>query len=290
MFSLRAIYKRYTVRISITLLLVVFESLLDLLYPLVIGMAVNGLVKAEYTGLVYLAGLGLTSLVIGSARRFYDTRVYSQIYSETASTMVYQGRQRALSVSKLSARSTLLTELVEFFEHSAPGICLSIIGVVGTLAIIATLNLEIFFACMGLLALMTIMYIATGKKQYGYHEKFNHVLEQRVEFLSNGTHAAVRSHFIKLMRWNIKLSDLETLNFGVIWLGTIALLIVTPLLAVNGSFVATSETTTPQVGTVLSLLIYVFEYSEKVVMLPFFLQQIIRLKEISNRLNMTSMD
>lgn len=279
LFSLTAIYRRYPFRISLTMLLVVFESLLDLLFPLVIGWAVNDLVKGEYHGLAMLGGLGLTSLLMGSARRFYDTRVYSGIYSDTASKMVSNGRKKGLSVSKISARSSLLTELVEFFEHSIPGIFLSLIGVVGTLAIIATLNIEIFFACLGLLLLMIAMYLITGEKQYQYHTQYNQILEQRVDILTQRTNTAVRSHFLKLMRWNVKLSDVETLNFGVIWFGTISLLVATPLLAINGT------DSVPEVGTILAILIYVYDYSEKVVTLPFFIQQLIRLKEISNRMN-----
>ncbi|AEF05739.1 ABC transporter six-transmembrane domain-containing protein [Alteromonas naphthalenivorans] len=279
LFSLKAIFKRYPFRITLTLLLVVSESLLDLLFPLVIGWAVNDLVNSEFKGLVMLGVLGITSLFIGSARRFYDTRLYSGIYSETASRVVSSGRKQGLSVSKISARSSLLTELVEFFEHSISGIFLSLIGVVGALAVIATLNFEIFFACLGLLLLMTTMYFLTGGKQYQYHSHYNQILEQRVDFLSGRTNAAVRSHFLNLMRWNVKLSDIETLNFGIIWLGTIALLIATPLLAIDGA------KSVPKVGTILALFIYVLDYSEKVVTLPFFIQQLIRLKEISNRMN-----
>jgi len=279
MFSLSGLFKRYPIRIIFTQLLVVVESLLDLLYPLVIGWAVNDLVKGQYDGLIYLGILGLTSLVMGTARRFYDTRIYSGIYSDIAAKMVSQGRQKDLSVSKLSARSSLLTELVEFFEHSAPGICLSIVGVFGTLAIIASLNIPIFFACLCLLALMTATYLLTGNKQYHYHSQYNQILEQRVDYLTHRTNAAVRSHFLNLMRWNIKLSDMETLNFAVVWFGVIALLVTAPLLAI------TASDGSPEVGTLLSILIYVFDYSEKVVMLPFFIQQLIRLKEISARLN-----
>lgn len=279
MFSLSALFERYPKRISFTLLLVVLESLLDLFYPLVIGLAVNDLVKGEYNGLIYLAVLGFSTLVMGAARRFYDTRVYSGIYSEIASRMVSQGREKALSVSKLSARSSLLTELVEFFEHAIPGIVLSIVGVVGTLIVIATLNIDIFYACLGLLVLMTMTYWLTGKTQYFYHEQFNHILEQRVDYLTAKTNMAVRSHFMNLMRWNVKLSDMETINFSVIWLGTIALFVATPMLAIN------MGGETPEVGTILAVLMYVFDYSEKTVTLPFYIQQLIRLKEISNRLN-----
>ena len=278
MFSLTAIAKRFSGRISFTLMLVVFESLLDILYPLFIGWAVNDLLKDSYEGLWLLGGLGLASLCLGSARRFYDTRIYSGIYSRVATEMVQYGRQQGLSVSKLAARSNLLTELVEFFEQAVPGILLSVIGVVGTLMVIVTLNVEVFYACLGLLLLMAITWWLTGSQQYLYHHGFNHVLEQQVDVLKDHKLPNVRHHFLDLMRWNIKLSDMETLNFAVLWLGVIGLLLGAPVLAVTYGNVV-------EVGTILSLLIYVFEYSDKVVTLPFYIQQLIRLSEISHRLN-----
>ncbi len=279
MYSLKSIAKRFLGRISFTFLLVVIESLLDVLFPLFIGWAVNDLIENSYTGLFMLGSLGLLALLIGAARRFYDTRIYGGIYQTIAYEMVSQGKKVDTSVSKLSARSGLLTELVEFFEHSMPGIVFSLVGVVGTLIIIASLNLSIMFACLALLILMIITYWLTGNIQYDYHGHYNHILEQRVDVLSQNESQFIRKHFVDLMRWNIKLSDLETINFSVIWLGVIALFISAPLIAIN------SDSTVPEVGTLLAILIYIFDYSGKVVTLPLYIQQLIRLQEISQRLS-----
>lgn len=279
MFSLTDIARRFPGRIALTLLLVVAEALLGILFPLFIGWAVNDLVDSSYTGLLWLGGLGLLSLFIGSARRFYDTRIYSHIYTDYATRMVSEGKRQQLSLSQLSARSGLLTELVEFFEHSVPEIVFSLIGVVGVLGIVLTLNAGVFVACLGLLFVMTTVYLVTGNRQYRFHGQYNQVMEQRVDALAHATPTGRRAHFMQLMRWNIKLSDMETLNFGVIWLAVIALLVAAPVLTVSGADV------TPEVGTLLAILIYVFDYSEKVVSLPYFVQQLIRLQEISDRLN-----
>lgn len=283
MFSLLSIAKRFRWRIACTQLLVVLESVSDILYPLFIGWAVNDLIVGSYHGLTMLGVLGVSSLLLGSARRFYDTRIYAGVYSQVATDMVEHGRKNGLSVSKLSARSDLMTELVEFFEQSMPGILLSLIGVVGTLVVIANLNLQVFWGCLALVGIMLVTWWLTGSTQYRYHENFNQILEQRVDVLGHKSLPGVRAHFIELMKWNIKLSDLETLNFAVLWLAIVALLLGTPVLVLGGS-------ETPEMGTVLSILIYVFEFSEKVVMLPFFIQQLIRLSEISNRLNDTQAD
>lgn len=279
MFSLLSIGKRFKGRISFTMLLVFLETGLSVLFPLFIGWAVNDLVKGEYTGVILLAGLGVSSLVIGAARRFYDTRIYSAIYSEVATDMIDHAQQTKLSISKQNGRSGLLTELVEFFEHSMPGIILCVFGVLGTLGIVATLNIYVFLGCLLLLLLMVMVYWLTGKTQYRYHEGYNHEYEQRVDVLSAGKINDIAKHFKDLMRWNIKLSDMETINFSVVWLGVICLFVATPIFAVQ------TAAGVPEVGTVLALLMYVFDYSEKVATLPFFIQQLIRLSEISNRLN-----
>ncbi|PIE47168.1 MAG: hypothetical protein CSA42_05000 [Gammaproteobacteria bacterium] len=78
--TLFSIFKRYQWRIILTLILVLAETLAMALLPLVIGFAIDGLLKGVYTGLWQLGFLGLGVVVSGSLRRFYDIRVYSSIY------------------------------------------------------------------------------------------------------------------------------------------------------------------------------------------------------------------
>ena len=77
------------------------------------------------------------------------------------------------------------------------------------------------------------------------------------------------------MRWNIALSDLETINYFIIWCGVIALFIYTPMIVIEEGILT--------YGLVLSILMYVFDYIEKLTLMPLHIQQAIRLKEISQR-------
>ena len=79
------------------------------------------------------------------------------------------------------------------------------------------------------------------------------------------------------MRWNIKLSDLEVMNYFVIWVGVIAVFIYTPI-AVIGAGILSYD-------LILSIIIYVFDYVGCIVSFPLYIQQAIRLKEISVRLD-----
>jgi len=77
------------------------------------------------------------------------------------------------------------------------------------------------------------------------------------------------------MKWNIKLSDLETMNYFVIWAGVIAVFIYTPITVISAGVLS--------YGLVFSIIMYVFDYIGSIVSFPLFIQQAIRLKEISAR-------
>ncbi|MEM8859620.1 MAG: ABC transporter six-transmembrane domain-containing protein, partial [Chloroflexota bacterium] len=154
-FTLRALLKRFRGKISLTMLLVILESATNLLFPLFMGFAINGLLENSFDGLIALAFLGLTSLVISAVRRIYDSRAYAKIYTQIASELVEKEQQQASSVSKISARTNLLTEIVEFLENSFPEIVNSLIATFGTLLIILpfwTSFLIRVYAWMGILA------------------------------------------------------------------------------------------------------------------------------------------
>lgn len=275
--SLRSLFGRFKWKISWTLTLVLLESLLDLLFPLFIGFAINGLLAQSYMGVIQLATLGFALLIIGSGRRYYDTRTYAAIYTTTASEMVEQEHERKTAVSAIAARATLLTEFVEFLENSLPLIITSLIGIVGILLIIVTLNLSVFAACLALLILMVLVYLTTAKKNFQFNQNYNDQLEKQVDSLASKDFPLIKTHFNTVMRWNIKLSDLETLNYAIIWLGIIGLLAYAPIAVVQSGVT--------NYGLIFSILIYVFQYIEGIITLPYFIQQLIRLQEISQRLS-----
>lgn len=267
---------RFKYKISFTMLLVVAESILDLLFPLFIGYAINGLLDQHYTGVLALAVLGILALLAGSGRRFYDTRAYAVIYTTLSSEMVVREQAKNSVISTISARASLLNEFVRFLENSMPMIVTSLIGVVGILVIIFSLNLPIFGACIAILVLIFVVYLLSGKWNYRYNKHYNDELENQVNSLSTQNMSLIDAHFKTIMRWNIKLSDLETVNYFVIWLGIIGLLVFSPIAAVSSGVL--------NYGLIFSILMYVFQYIESLVSLPYFIQQVIRLQEISGRL------
>lgn len=275
-FSINSLLLRFRWKILFTFALVTLEALTGILFPLLIGIAIDGLLEDSIDGVLYLSIAGVAALIVGSARRFYDTRIYSGIYCRITPEMIQNETNKDASVSRISARTGLLTEFVEFLENSMPEMINALISVVGILAIIATLNIDVFFACLSILGLIVFIYTITGKFNYKLNTKYNNQLEKQVDVLTARDSIAIKSFYQELMRWNVKLSDLETINYFVIWVGVIAVFIYTPITVIGAGILS--------YGLVFSIIMYVFNYAGSIVSFPLFIQQVIRLKEISVRL------
>ena len=247
-----------------------------LMFPLLLGMAIDGMIQQRYVGLLVLAGVGTITVVVGSVRRFYDTRVYSRIFATAGEQIVEQQRSRNVGVSVISARTNMAAELVEFLESSLPQIIDCAIGLGGALVMIWFLQSAVFAGCLVATAIIVAIYAATSKTTYALNKGLNEQTEAQVHVLSNAGMPRVSAHFADMMRWNVRLSDLETVNFAVGWLVMIVVLVF--------SVAATVQSGVTAHGRVLSILMYVFGYIESVVAIPLFYQQFIRLQEISHRL------
>ncbi len=273
--TLFSIFKRYQWRIILTLILVLAETLAMVLLPLVIGFAIDGLLKGVYTGLWQLGFLGLGVVISGSLRRFYDTRVYSSIYVDLSTETVEHHQE--LDSSTLNARVTMLRELVEFLENQLPELINSVVGLLGTMVILYFLDTQIFLGCVAVLAVIIVVFMATGKLTTQLNHHYNNTMEEQVVAIDKRTTMPIRGFMQRLMKWNIKLSDLETVIFGVIWLAMIALIVFSVVQAVGAGNAI-------KAGAVMSIVMYVFQFAEGAGMLPLYFQQFLRLQEISGRL------
>ena len=274
--SLCAMLRRFWKRTSLTWVLVLLEGASLVAMPKAIGWAVDDLLSDSLAGLLKLGGICLALLVVGAARRFYDTRAYAGIYRTMADELFQQEENRGSGLSTIVARSNLFTELMTFLEDDIPGILLQFIGVVGTLAIILTVGWQILVACLIAIALIMLIYALSGKRIFDLNKGENDELERRVDVFASRNRTRIRTHLRDLMRWEIRLSDLETINFPLIWIVLAGVLIFTVV------FVTTSGGAS--FGQIVATVMYVFGLTEGLIALPLYYQQLVRLKEISARL------
>ena len=270
---MQSLLKRFAGRMALTLLLVVLESAGWVFFPLFIGRAIDGVLADSARGLYELAGLGIVTMGIAIVRRLVDSRAYARIYTQLGEEMVAATADSGTSAR--TARLGMLKEMVEFFENSLPELINSVLGLGGTVVILAVLNVPVFLGCV-VVALATVtLYALTGKLTIRYNEGLNDEHERQVDAVDSGDPRRLGDHLRAMMRWNIRLSDLEAANFGVNWVFMIALLVF----AVSAAVEQTAD-----YGAVFAVVMYVFQFVESMLMLPFFYQEWLRLREISGRL------
>ena len=104
----------------------------------------------------------------------------------------------------------------------------------------------------------------------------NDEIEKQVDILRSKNEAGIRGHFAALMRWRIKLSDLETINFSLIWIALAGVMVFTVMSATASGKLS--------FGQIVSTVMYVFGFIEAIMAFPIYYQQMIRLREIAGRL------
>jgi len=74
--KITAIFKKYMASLLFTLSLLLVEAGLAILFPLLIGLAIDDAIQGSYQGAIQLGLLGLTVLIVGVGRRIFDSRFY----------------------------------------------------------------------------------------------------------------------------------------------------------------------------------------------------------------------
>ncbi len=265
--------RRFAGRYAPTLALVIVEAGAWVCFPLVIGRAVDSVLEGSSRGLAELGVLGIFAMGVAVVRRLVDSRAFASIYATLGEEMVSKHAEAGTSTK--TARLSMLREVVEFFEHSVPELLISLLGLVGTVAVLSALNTPIFLASLVATAATATLYALTGGLATRYNAQFNDELERRVDVVESGDSKRVAGHLRRTMRWNIRLSDLEAANFGVNWIFMMALLVYSVAASADGEVAY---------GAIIAVVMYVFQFMESMMQIPFYYQGWLRLREILGRL------
>jgi len=272
--NMRILLKPYRWKFVFTLVLILLEATASLLFPLFIGFAIDGALNQSYDEVIYLGLLSMAALFIGVCRRVFDSRFYAKIYQDLGTRIVSKLQNGESSLK--SARLNMIREWVEFLENSLPELINSFIGLIGVVIIIMTLNSTLFYACLVISLLIFLIYWMSRKKTIRFNKSSNDEWEKQVDVLSENDEKGLNLHLKEMMKWNIKLSDLEAVNFSLSWILLSLFLVGTIMVAVHQGMT--------EYGALFALIIYVFQYMENVINLPFFYQNWLRLKEIQERI------
>ncbi|MEM1164294.1 MAG: ABC transporter six-transmembrane domain-containing protein, partial [Pseudomonadota bacterium] len=203
---------RFPRRIALTWALTLGETALMALIPLFIGFAIDGLLAGSLRELGHLACLSGGLIGLAVLRRVYDTRVYGSIRVAFGSAQVSRGRE--VPVSVLNARIGMGRELVEFLEETLPmvmaGIVQLVIAMVILYAFAPLLALAAGVAAAGSVAIYALFH----RRFYRLNGDLNQQTERQVGILERRSGRPALTHFLRLRRHEVRISDTEAALYG----------------------------------------------------------------------------
>lgn len=263
-------------RITLTYVLTFIEDLLELSYPWATGLAIDGLLAHDYWRAAPLIVAWTLRSAVGLIRQMYDTRLYTRVYNRIVVETILRQREQGVAATSVSARSAMSREFVTFFEKDIPVIVTSLIGIVGSAAILFYYDMVIGAVTATLFIPVFLVNRVYSRRSLALNETLNDELEREVAVIETSDREAVTRHFDVLRTLRVKLSDAEAYNWTTI--EVLSILVFVAVL-VRATYLPDIET-----GDIFAVLVYVWRLMENLDNVPAIVQQLARLHDIRKRI------
>lgn len=275
--SIGLLIRRFTGRIAITWGLVFLETAMFALLPLLIGWSIDGLLNGDFQIFHQLIWVLAALLVVSIGRRVYDTRAYGTIRAQMGEAQFVKGGDTP--ISRGNARVLMGRELVDFLEDEAPETLTALVQVIAAIVILSTFSITLGLSAGCAAIIMLLIFSLSARRFFHLNGHLNEQSEAQINALESRDLKKVSAHFLNLRRHEVRLSDWESLIYGLIFAVLLSMLLF------NLYYSAT--TLGASAGAIFSIVTYSFEFVESAVALPITLQSLTRLKEITQRINQT---
>jgi hypothetical protein len=251
--------------------------LLELSYPWATGLAIDGLIAHNFSQAIPIVAAWSMRAAIGCFRHMCDTRLYTLIYNKIIVETIIRQRAAGVSVTNVAARSAMARECVTFFETDVTMVIAAAMHIIGSAAL-PFWNDLIVGAWAALLFLPVILinrfYISFSSR---LNHSLNNQLERETGFIDRVDPVEIKAHFDAVRSFRVKLSDALALNWTAV--EVISIFVFIPIL-MRATVLPESDA-----GDIFAILVYVWKLMEGLDHVPHILQQLIRLHDISKRIN-----
>lgn len=263
-------------RLGITYLLFSVEMAGSLLKPFFLGEAVNDLLRGGNQGLLVFLAVHLAWLIVGTLRMRYDTRTYSSIYNDII--VQFLSRKKKDNISKLSALSSLSREYTDFLEYDLIYILEAFYNILGSLILIYFYDKQVIFICLAVLVPIVFISRFYGQRMGILTQNKNNELERQVEVISTFNPIEIKKHYDLLRKWQVKISDQQAFNFGVMEI--FVLLLLGAALIVSTRYNAQ----TLNAGEIIGFYFYILKFASGLDTIPYITEKYATLKDITKRI------
>ena len=274
--KLKVMFKENWKSIIFSYSLFVVNAILMVIYPKVLGNAIDHLIVKDYSYIWYLVSTFVAIMFFGYISRIYDVRVFSGIYRRFASLETHKQIESGVETSKINGRLTLMNYIVHFFERDMLVVLQTIIGLVGAIYFLSMVSLTI----VGFLMISAVLIL--GVSSY-YSPKIaavtslnNDLSEEQTQIIGTRKISSVNNLLKRGQKLSIKLSVVDS-KFSI-WIQAIVYGSVTALLTYYVMYNKVS------VGSVFSTYRYMFDFCNALLGLPVIITSYINIKDVIKRL------
>jgi len=281
--ALRRIFAKHRYRLIFTYSLFSLEMLGSLLRPYFLGEAVNDLIAGSYRGLILLAIVHFGYLGVGTLRHMVDVRTYTSIYTELVTRMLSR-RFDDEDVSRLSAHSTLAREFIDFLEFDLNFIIEAAYNLLGSLILLFFYDRSVVMICLAILIPVSLIAYRYGQRLTRLTQYKNDELELQVDVISTRDQKEIDRHYWLLRKYQIRISDREAWNFGI--MEFLVLIVITVSLLI----ITRHTGKVMQAGDIIGTYTYILKFVSGLDTIPYTLQRYSSLKDITRRIEVEAED
>jgi len=269
---LKEIFKENLVKLLVIYIIITTEMFIFSFLPYLVGLAIDDLLNKKYNMLFLYASSLIIAIFFGTFRRLYDTRVFSQIYTNKALATIENLKKSNLNEKRIISRYGLVGVYSDFFEYTLPNITSVVIGLVIAIAMICFIQHNLILLLIPYIALSMSLHMFFSKKSQNIEYKLQHVREDISHALAENQNCADFINNQKTLL--IKKSDLESINWSICDSLSIILDLTTVIIVCNNNLT---------LGQITAVLMYTNRITEKINQSYLFFSQI-RILEMTNDL------
>lgn len=258
--------------------LFISESIILLIYPLILGLVIDKIITGNYIDILYLVGVLFSYMSIAYLRRIYDTKIFTTIYRKFLLKYINKEISKNTNTSTINARKSMLRSIVDFLEIDFPFIFHALFSIVGSLLIIS-INYNFYIGIIISLFLVPILFVTKyfSKKLSIKYNEFNNLEEKDVDLINSKKILPIKHHFINKNILKIRISNIDAKNNLANEIINYSLILVSLIL-----FTIFENVT---VGSIMALYQYVLKFTNGAFMIPNLTLRYVYLKDVINRIS-----
>ena len=277
MYKLKIIFRENWKSIIFSYTLFSINSILMLIYPKVLGNAIDHMVLKQYSYIWYLVLTFGLIMFFGYISRIYDVKIFSSIYRRFSSNEIGKQIDNEVETTKINGRLTMMGYIVNFFEFDMINVLQTTFGVVGTLYFLSLVSWKVvgFLLITGIAIIVSSYYYSP--KLADLTRQTNDISEEQTEIISQRKIGSINNLLRKKQKISVNYGNINT-NFNLI----IQFIVYGSVTSILTYYIMYNKVT---IGSVFSTYRYMFDFCNSLLGLPTILTSYLNIKDVIKRLN-----